>query len=76
MVTATGVLTDAELTLGLASLTHEPSFHSDIRAFIDFHGVTESKLSGKVLMFAASNPKCSSLCRRAFLCERGFSGVC
>lgn len=73
LVTVSGILTGAELSAGARALIQDPGFHPDIRIFLDYHAVSEVRVSYDLVEAMASSRVYSAKSRRAFYVLPGFA---
>lgn len=73
LVTATGVVTGEELTAGVKTLVQDPGFHPDIRMLLDYHAISELRVSYNVIETLASSRVYSAKSRRACYVQVGFA---
>jgi hypothetical protein len=72
LVEATGVVTGEELTAGVNALIRDPAFLPDMRILLDYHGITELRVSHTVIEALASSRVYSARSRRALYVLSGF----
>lgn len=63
--TATGVLTDDDLAVGVRTAYQDPQFHSELNGFFDYSGVTDWKVSNDFLIMLAAKRRFSAATRTA-----------